>query len=1567
MAARYGHLINKWTVAAVGTLALMAALLAIALPASAQSSTVEKLVPYEENGKLPVDTFDATGLDARRVFWYLEGTDASKFKLGSFTGRTTTLHFKSPPNFERPTDEARAAVTEDLTTTPPTIGVAADAAMNNRYLVTVRAGDGGADKSKIFDVTVEVTNAKEPGKIKLTPIQPQVTRQMTAVLSDVDRVNPDALNYSWTSAATMNGSYTPITGALNQNTYTPRPSDVGRFIRVKATYRDGATRNEETAMAEATSDYAVEAQPFPNVAPVFADQDPGNGTTGAVTPADATTGDLATTRTVAEGLSPGALVGPPVTAVDHDGDVLTYSLLAAASPADGDIRHFSIDPKTGQITTKTRLNFEGTAGADSADNCGTLNACSVVVTATDPSGLVTVLPQLSGPTGTTAAASPNVTVTINISAVDESPGGVSLVAAFTIPDFGDSNYPNTFKYQDRPERVGTGGTQGENGGTILANYVATDPDVGNLGGTVTYRVAGPDGSKFIIGADATDATARDGSAGNLRFKNHPNYDKPADENKDNVYELIVVASDRQLNVSTLWVTIKVTDMEENGSVSFNKRRPAVGEPITAELADPDGVVGAVSWQWHNVGTTADTDVTDFTPQSSTAIAGATSATYTPVADDVGEYLKAVATYNDKQAPGEEQRAGATNATIANTSNATTLVVVAIPTTNVDPAFDPDHTSTRRYYVEENEDDVQLLTVSVIPDAGRDTVLAPAVDATDADGDSTATPSTDHTLTYSVEGPDAKYFKIIGSLDDPDGTQGQLRTKVKLDFEDPDRGSYPARVTYNIMVRATDPFGASAEVPVTVIVIDVAEDPEIADPPSGSPVSVMVHDEEVKAPMAVVFDENGTGTVADFSAKDPDGDSIAWSVVATTHPDSAETDFDTTLLDATSVDSDLFEINSLTGVLTFKSPPNYEDKKDTVDTATGSSTATDNIYQVTIRARSLDTVGGSSDDERDDNDTYRLKVKVLNVPENPVFRISSSARSREEDHGDEGAVTRGPNRPIGDAPVTATDPDNTDADADTLTYTLEGTDAASFSIVPATGQLLTKDALDYETKSSYSVVVKASDATEMDPAKRDDTIDIGIEVLDVLEIRPVGLSVEGQPDVSYTENDTAAVAEYTAVGDTADNVTWNPIKGDDAAYFMLEGPEPGSSSVMLKFRESPNFEMPRGMAMSGSNTNTYNITIEILHTTTNTTASLPVVVTVQDATELGTLTGMGSVSYMENDTVAVGTYMVDGPMAADAMWSLEGDDMDLFMLDTDTGGSVMLMFSEPPNFEMPMGGAAGDSNTYMVTVMAAVGGEMTMQDVTVMVTDTDDPGMVTITPMPEVLTPGMELTAALSDDDGRVQDVTWQWSKSMDMSSWMDISGATSMSYTPVDADHGYYLRATATYTDAYGSPKTAMDTTASKVDANQAPMFAAETATRMVAENSAAGTNVGAPVTATDADNDTLVYTLGGTDAGYFSIGSSTGQIMVGAGAMLDYETRTEYMVTVTATDPDGASDTIMVTIMVTDVDEPGPDPLIARYDANGNGMIDKAEVIAAINDYLFDGTLTKAEVIRLINLYLFG
>ena len=49
--------------------------------------------------------------------------------------------------------------------------------------------------------------------------------------------------------------------------------------------------------------------------------------------------------------------------------------------------------------------------------------------------------------------------------------------------------------------------------------------------------------------------------------------------------------------------------------------------------------------------------------------------------------------------------------------------------------------------------------------------------------------------------------------------------------------------------------------------------------------------------------------------------------------------------------------------------------------------------------------------------------------------------------------------------------------------------------------------------------------------------------------------------------------------------------------------------------------------------------------------------------------------------------------------------------------------------------------------------------------------------------------------------------------------------------------------------------------------------------------------------------------------------------------------------------------------------PIANHYDANDNKIIEKSELIEAINDYLFDAeaTITKAQVIALTNLYLSG
>ena len=99
-------------------------------------------------------------------------------------------------------------------------------------------------------------------------------------------------------------------------------------------------------------------------------------------------------------------------------------------------------------------------------------------------------------------------------------------------------------------------------------------------------------------------------------------------------------------------------------------------------------------------------------------------------------------------------------------------------------------------------------------------------------------------------------------------------------------------------------------------------------------------------------------------------------------------------------------------------------------------------------------------------------------------------------------------------------------------------------------------------------------------------------------------------------------------------------------------------------------------------------------------------------------------------------------------------------------------------------------------------------------------------------------------------------------------------------------------------------------DANDAPMFTEEDpATRVIIESAASGTNIGHAVSATDEDDDMLEYSLSGTDAGSFSINSSTGRLSTNT--QLDYDTQSSYSVTVSVFDNKGGTDEITVTIEV--------------------------------------------------------
>ena len=413
-----------------------------------------------------------------------------------------------------------------------------------------------------------------------------------------------------------------------------------------------------------------------------------------------------------------------------------------------------------------------------------------------------------------------------------------------------------------------------------------------------------------------------------------------------------------------------------------------------------------------------------------------------------------------------------------------------------------------------------------------------------------------------------------------------------------------------------------------------------------------------------------------------------------------------------------------------------------------------------------------------------------------------------------------------------------------------------------------------------------------------------------------------------------------------NLTYS-LENRDYRLFEID---PGSGQI----------KVGEGTTLDFETKSSYVFTVRVKDAS-NASDTVTVNITVTNVEEGPEITaGPMTIDYAENRADTVATYTAADPEDDSASprkpltWTLTGSDQGLMSIE---GGT--LTFKVPPDFEDTRA-----QNVYNVVVMvddSATGNQPALRTVMVNVTNVEEPGKVTLSaeqPQDEVA-----VTATLADPDNVTADSEkWQWARSRTRSSgWTDIvdedddAVGKTATYMPVNDDVGYYLRATVTYKDGESAADVQEnDKTAEVVSTNQvrrkpyentAPVFRDDEGmaidenpgiSRIVAENSRAGTAVGDPVVATDQGDsvpDTLTYTLSGNDAASFDIDSGTGQIRVKAGNIPDFEdannTDHEYEVTVTAADPsdttlDESRDSITVTIMVTAVDEtptitPGP------------------------------------------------
>ena len=497
---------------------------------------------------------------------------------------------------------------------------------------------------------------------------------------------------------------------------------------------------------------------------------------------------------------------------------------------------------------------------------------------------------------------------------------------------------------------------------------------------------------------------------------------------------------------------------------------------------------------------------------------------------------------------------------------------------------------------------------------------------------------------------------------------------------------------------------------------------------------------------------------------------------------------------------------------------------------------------------------------------------------------------------------------------------TDLDDDILTYSLSGVDAASFGIVGSTGQLQTRAMLDYETKNTYSVVV-----TVVDGNGGADTIGVAIGVTDEND-DPI--FIEGSSTTrSVSENTDAGVnigSPVSATDEDGDILVYS-LGGIDAASFGIVG-----STGQLQTRAALDYETQDAysvvVTVSDGNGGTDTIGVAISVTDENddpifiegdsTTRSVPE----------NTLTGV-------NIGSAVSATDEDGDTLT---YSLSGVGATSFGI---VGSTGQLQTRAPLDYEEQ------DAYSVVVTVSDGNGGTDTI-GVAITLTDKDEstvPVVVEGTIVPEVeetvdKTPqthapvftgssttrsvaentpsGVNIGTPVSATDADNDSLTYTLGGT-DASSFSIVSSSGQLqTRAALDYETKNAYSVTVTVSDGSRTDSINVTINVTDVDETHAPVFPGNRATRSIAENTPSGVNIGSPVSATDADNDTLTYTLGGTDASSFSILSSSGQLQTLA--PLDYETKNAYSVTVTVSDG-SRTDTITVAITVIDVNEIEP------------------------------------------------
>ena len=399
----------------------------------------------------------------------------------------------------------------------------------------------------------------------------------------------------------------------------------------------------------------------------------------------------------------------------------------------------------------------------------------------------------------------------------------------------------------------------------------------------------------------------------------------------------------------------------------------------------------------------------------------------------------------------------------------------------------------------------------------------------------------------------------------------------------------------------------------------------------------------------------------------------------------------------------------------------------------------------------------------------------------------------------------------------------------------------------------------------------------------------------------------QPPAFSSNTASRSVNENELSGTDVGAVVTATDPESDSINYSITGSNPGSFNI-----DSSSGQIETGQLLNHEATDSY--TIRVRASATGGSDNIDVTITVNDVNETPSFAS-AAYSRSVNENVPSGSDVGGAVTASDP----EGDTLSYSL--TGTGASSFAV-SSSGQITTAASIDYEATSSYSLTLTASDGNLSDTATVNITVNNVIEDAALTALTVPAAnlgLTTA-RFSVALTNPDSQNTTVYFRYRTPRDSGAWTQASVSTTGTTAQVDvtgltATSDYRVQASLSSTFPSSGRQQADFSTA----ANSDPAFPSATAVRTVDENAPSGTNVGQPVTAADSNaGDSVTYAIGGTDAGSFDLGSATGQITVGSGTDLDFETKAQYSVTITATDTHGGTDSIAVTIDVADIDEAG-------------------------------------------------